>query len=158
MSRSSRRRRHIGSQGQASSKEMRAPVPYSPPPPQLPQFHLSQHNYNLHAFPNALPPPDVLAGWKEVMDDAPERYFKYIESQAHHRQAIEWYVTKVNARLAFVTLGAIVVLVLSFLVAAVFLIATGSTWQGTALGTLDVASIVGAIAYAGRNPPKIRKK
>ncbi len=157
MARSSRRQRK-----RAPGERKQVPVHYAPPPitPPMPspQLHLSQHNYHLNAYPNSLPPGEVLAGWKEVLPDAPERYFSYIEAQARHRQALEKFTLWANAGLAYLTLFGVFLYLVLVLGVVIALILTDHTSGAVVVGSLHLAAILSSAAYILRHPPRVRQK
>ena len=81
------------------------------------------------SFRGPLPPPELFAGYKEVMDDAPERIFKLTEGEAAHRHDLE---KRGQNRATAITLAALAV------------VAIAAVWGGQL-----AASIIGVVLGGG---------
>ena len=51
-------------------------------------------------FSGPLPPPEILAAYKNILPDAPERIFSMAEKQQHHQVALEEIITKSDIKRA----------------------------------------------------------
>ena len=50
--------------------------------------------FEAHAYVSPVPPPQVLAAYKEVMADGPDRIYRMVESEQQHRRLVELEIIK----------------------------------------------------------------
>jgi uncharacterized membrane protein len=100
-------------------------------------------------FTGPLPPPDLLAGYEQVLPGAAERIFAMAEGQAKHRQALERTVVVGGHRRSWAGLIVGGIVAFAFLIAAYRLIQAGHSLAGTFLGTVDLTGLV-AVFVLGR--------
>lgn len=110
-------------------------------------------------------PPEVLKGYEEVLEGAPDRIVKMAEDEALHRRATEHFELRSGAKLG--TRGQVFGLVLAvvFLIGGMVLIGLDRTQLGTAavIGAVMGLSVSGLFLWAsgkGRDlsPPKRRPR
>ena len=83
-------------------------------------------------FAGPLPPPEILAGYEEVLPGAAQRIFALTEGQAKHRQELERTIVVGGAWRSWAGLVAGLIVALAFLIAAYRLIQDGHSLQSLA--------------------------
>lgn len=94
-------------------------------------------------FSGPLPPPRILAQYKDILPDAPERIFSMAERQGDHRIHLERTVVEQSERRANWGLALGFVLFLILAVGSLYLIAIGMQVSGLLVFVVAVASAVG---------------
>lgn len=118
-----------------------APVPQqgqpTPPPGQIVTVQQT-----VQGFTGPIPPPQVLAGYEQVLPGAANRIITMAERQSDHRQDLERRVVSANIRHAEIGLwlGAAVAVIM--VVAAVLVAIAGHPVVGGVIGAFDVVGIV----------------
>lgn len=97
-----------------------------------------------------LPAPAILEKYEVIVPGAAERIFKLLESQTHHRIALEKKV--INSETRNSTLGIVAAFIISFLffVLAGYAIYTGSPIAGAIIGGINLGSIVWVFIYGSK--------
>ena len=98
-------------------------------------------------FAGPLPPPDTVKAYAEVNPGFPERIFALAESSLAHRQAMD----RGRSWRSAAGLVAGVVIALSFLGVAAWLISSGHGVFGTILGSIDLVALVSVFVLGHRN-------
>ena len=105
---------------------------------------------SLEFFAGPLPPPNVVHAYGEINPGFPDRIFALTESSLAHRQAMDrgrsWRST--------VGLVAGVIIALTFLGVAAWLINSGHGVFGTILGSVDLVALVSVFVLGHRNGPR----
>ena len=109
-------------------------------------------------FKGPLPPPQIMAGYKEVIPDAPERIMKIFESQSAHRQEIENKV--IDSKLADSRRGMIFgfVLALILIIGSFILLWAGKKIEGFSILLGTATGLIATFVYATRSNKKEREK
>ncbi|MCY4103088.1 MAG: DUF2335 domain-containing protein [bacterium] len=102
---------------------------------------------SLENFAGPLPPPNVVDAYGDINPGFPERIFALTESSLAHRQAMD----RGRSRRSTVGLVAGVVIALSFLGVAAWLINGGHGVFGTILGSVDLVALVSVFVLGHRN-------
>lgn len=111
------------------------------------------------SYEGPIPPPAMLREYDLIIPNGADRILKMAESQLAHRQALESKVVSGDALRSWVGLIAGVTVALAILAVSGVLIWNGHDWAGTALGTVDIAAIVGVFVYGteSRKNERIQK-
>lgn len=97
-----------------------------------------------------LPPPNVLAGYEQVMPGAADRVFRLTEGQAAHRQALERRIVETHSLIERRGQLLAFVLMLAALVIGGLLISDGKDAVGIAVVFGTLAGIGGTFVYSRR--------
>lgn len=101
----------------------------------------------ISAYSGPLPPPEILEGYERVVPGGANRVITMVEQQAAHRQTLERTVVLSDVKKSYWGLGLGFAVVVMFTLASYNLIMAGHGWQGTILGTVDLATIAGLFVY-----------
>ena len=97
-----------------------------------------------------LPPPDILAGYENVILGAGERILQMAEREAAHRHSQENMLNRsASTRSLIGVLGAVAVALFGFALAG-YAFYLNLPWAGGVLAGIEVATIVGAFIYGTR--------
>lgn len=109
-------------------------------------------------FKGPLPPPQIMAGYQEILPDAPDRIMKIFESQSAHRQEIENKV--INSKIADSKRGMIFgfVLALILIIGSFILLWTGKKIEGFSILLGTATGLIATFVYATRSNKKEREK
>jgi uncharacterized membrane protein len=105
----------------------------------------------------AFPSPEELAQYDAILPGAADRLLKTYESQVSHRQYLERIAVESGIRARTAGLAAGFTVALAFLVASVYLIATGREIAGTIIGTVDLVALV-SVFVLGRNMQRAERE
>jgi uncharacterized membrane protein len=100
-------------------------------------------------FNGPMPPPEMIAAYRELVPDAPERFFRMAEKQAEHRQDLEKYELRSDTRLSFAALFTGAFLTVICIAAAVWVAILGITVVAVALVGAPLAAIIVTIIRQG---------
>ena len=104
----------------------------------------------LEVLQGPLPPPDILAGYENVVPGAGERILRMAEQEAVHRHSQENILNKsASTRSLIGVLGAVAVALSGFTLAG-YAFYLNLPWAGGVLAGIEVATIVGAFIYGTR--------
>lgn len=105
-------------------------------------------------FSGPIPPPNIIAGYEEVVPGAADRIIQMAEKQAAHRQSIEQMVAKVEARDSLLGILFAFVLGIGSIVACIVVVLTvrenAGAIAGSLLGVTGIGSIVTAFLKTTR--------
>ena len=109
-----------------------------------------QRSLSMRSSP--LPPPEELADYRNLIDDAPERFMSLWEEQVRGRlradEARVKYETTSRIKLEWGWLIASVVVMLAFLGAGIVLVRAGQVLEGTIVITVDFLLSVAVVLLA----------
>ena len=99
-------------------------------------------------FAGPVPPPAILAAYNEIVPNGAERLLAMAERNQEHRHGIENRVVDGNIRAQSrgQWFGLIVALV--GMAGGIYLIATGNSWPGVAIVSVDLVGLVGLFVYS----------
>lgn len=89
--------------------------------------------------------------YEAMAPGAVERVITQFERQSEHRRDLEYMDMQADVRLSFYGLGAALIVVLSFIVAGVWLILEGHSIEGAGSAVTGLALIVGCFVYSSKN-------
>jgi uncharacterized membrane protein len=139
--------------------------PATPPSPQItiPAELLTQLSGLVHAqvmevtsrtsstrFSGPIPPPEVLAGYEQVLAGSADRIITMAEKQASHRQSMESVVIKGDSRRSDRGLNLAFVLCMTTTLLAFVAALMGHEWFGGAIITGSLGSIAALFVYGHR--------
>jgi uncharacterized membrane protein len=101
-------------------------------------------------YSGLIPHPDILKGYEELVPGAAKQILDTFNDQSRHRMALESKTIDSDIHRSWAGLAAGTVICLAILVIARELILAGHALQGTFLGTVNLATIVGIFVYVGR--------
>ena len=110
--------------------------------------HSIQTTYAFHEGP--LPSPEVLAKYDDIVAGAAERIITMAEMQARHRQELEKIVVKSGARDSLLGLIFALIIGLATIIGGTYVAVGGHPTEGTILGGVGLASLVGVFVYGSR--------
>ncbi len=115
-----------------------------------PQAAPGQQSLTISAsqYAGPIPPPQMLAGYEEIVPGAADRILKMAESQASHRQALEHHVITSDARRAWAGLAVGGTLSLVLILAGAYLVAAGHDWAGATIVTGTLVALAGTYLSA----------
>ena len=109
---------------------------------------------SLEYFAGPLPPPNVVDAYGKINPGFPERIFALTESSLVHRQEMD----RGRSRRSTIGLFAGVVIALSFLGVAAWLINGGHGVFGTILGSVDLVALVSVFVLGHRNGSRGKRR
>jgi uncharacterized membrane protein len=98
-------------------------------------------------YQGVLPPPTILAQYRELLPDAPQRLFAMVEQQAVHRHYLERTALEADIKRSNMGLWSGFTIAIVGLLAAVGLAMTGHSIVGGLIGTVDLVSLAGIFVY-----------
>lgn len=105
-------------------------------------------------FSGPIPPPNIIAGYEEVVPGAADRIIQMAEKQAAHRQSIEQMEAKVEARDSLLGILFAFILGIGSIVACIVVVLTvrenAGAIAGSLLGVTGIGSIVTAFLKTTR--------
>lgn len=105
-------------------------------------------------FSGPIPPPNIIAGYEEVVPGAADRIIQMAEKQAAHRQSIEQMAAKIEARDSLLGILFAFILGIGSIVACIVVVLTvrenAGAIAGSLLGVTGIGSIVTAFLKTTR--------
>lgn len=106
--------------------------------------------FSAQFYSGLIPHPDILKGYNDLVPGAAKQILDTFNDQSHHRMRLEEKVIDSDIHRSWAGLAAGAVISLAVLLIARELILAGHAIEGTFLGTIDLATIVGIFVYVGR--------
>lgn len=91
-----------------------------------------------------MPPPDIVRGYNEVVDNGGERLFRQFELEAEHRRNMQWRGQTFSFMVALSGRICAIIFSLAFLGVAAFALSMSQPWVAAAFGGGSIALVVGA--------------
>ena len=91
-----------------------------------------------------MPPPDIVRGYNEVVDNGGERLFRQFELEAEHRRKMQWRGQTFSFMVALSGRICAIIFSLAFLGVAAFALSMSQPWVAAAFGGGSIALVVGA--------------
>ena len=109
-------------------------------------------------FSGPIPPPSIIAGYEEVVPGAADRIIAMAENQAKHRQSVELFEVKTEARDSLLGIIFAFVLGIGSIIACIVVVLTvrenAGAIAGSLLGVTGIGSIVTAFLKTTRGSYK----
>lgn len=109
-------------------------------------------------FSGPIPPPSIIAGYEEVVPGAADRIIAMAENQAKHRQSIELFEVKTEARDSLLGIIFAFILGIGSIIACIVVVLTvrenAGAIAGSLLGVTGIGSIVTAFLKTTRGSYK----
>ena len=102
-------------------------------------------------YSGILPPPAMLEHYDKIVPGSAERLIKMAENQSQHRMKLESQVIHSDSRNSTIGVISALIITVGTLVLAGYAIKMGQTLAGGVIGSLGIASIVGAFIYGTRS-------
>lgn len=113
-------------------------------------------------FSGPIPPPSIIAGYEEVVSGAADRIIAMAENQARHRQSVEMFEVKTEARDSLLGIIFAFILGIGSIIACIVVVLTvqenAGAIAGSLLGVTGIGSIVTAFLKTTRGPSKDTKE
>lgn len=111
------------------------------------------------SYEGPIPPPAMLQEYNVVVPDAANRILRMAEQQVEHRQFLEKTVVVGDSKRADRGLWAGLVVTLSLVAGAVFLVSTDHDVAGIAIAALDIVGLASVFIYGtvSRRSERIKK-
>lgn len=109
-------------------------------------------------FSGPIPPPNIIAGYEDVVPGAADRIIAMAENQAKHRQSVELFEVKIEARDSLLGIIFAFVLGIGSIAACIVVVLTvrenAGAIAGSLLGVTGIGSIVTAFLKTTRGSRK----
>jgi uncharacterized membrane protein len=101
----------------------------------------------INLYSGALPPPNILREYDQIVPGAAERLLRQAESQTRHRQELESTVTTDTAKRSRIGVYAGVVVVVGLEIVAGLAVVFHEPWLAAFLGVSGPATLAGVFVY-----------
>lgn len=123
------------------------------------QIHLiAQASHRQITYMGPLPPPQVLAGYNDVVPGAADRIIVMAEKQMTHRHEMENKVISSDIIRSYAGLGAGLIVTLACVILGAIAILYGHDAAGTTLATGSVVALAGVFVYGTAMKKKERQE
>ena len=135
-----------------ASKQLRRQVQ------EQPGVSINAHYMRAEGFISPLPSANELRQLDDLVPGSAEHVLTMIETQQAHRQNIEKTILYGDVKRSNWGLACGLVVCMTFLITSYALIVQGYRVEGTILGTIDLAALVGTFIYGTRSRATERKE
>lgn len=109
-------------------------------------------------YAGPIPDPENLAKYNEIIPDAANRILKMAESQASHRQDLESYVVKTNARRAYLGVVCAFIICMTTTLCGFYLVLNGFSIAGTVFTGLGLTGLAATFIYGTQSQKEERQR
>lgn len=96
------------------------------------------------AWSAPMPPPEIVRGYNDIIENGAERLFKQFETEADHRRQMQWRGQTFALVAALSGRVCALIVSLAFLGVAVYALSIKEPWVAAAFGGGSLALVVGA--------------
>ncbi|MDQ3512236.1 MAG: DUF2335 domain-containing protein [Chloroflexota bacterium] len=141
-----------------SDSQLDRPVTTLSPPSRDAIVHLVREEVRAELFSGPLPHPDTLAGYENILTGAADRIFTRWEMQSEHRQKLEDFTIKADAKRSDAGLRWGVALEISSLGVALLLGITDHQLAAAAIGSAGILGLGGTTVVSGITRSRERQR